>query len=56
MESTSKRERGGKNPTGIGPWNRMACHSISTALLQSVAKIGTPKSPSRKQWNPQAKK
>jgi hypothetical protein len=33
-----KRRKEGKIQS---PRNRKACHSISTALLQSVAKIGT---------------
>jgi hypothetical protein len=37
----SEKEKGGKNPTGLSPRNRKACHTISTALLQSVAKIET---------------
>jgi hypothetical protein len=37
----SKKEKGGKNPTGQSPRRRKACHSISTALLKSVAEIRT---------------
>jgi hypothetical protein len=37
----AKNEQGGKNPTGLSPRSRKACHSISTALLKSVPKIGT---------------
>jgi hypothetical protein len=37
----AKREKGGKKPTGPSPRNRKACHTISTALLQSIAKIRT---------------
>jgi hypothetical protein len=36
----SKKERRGRNPTrGLSPRIRKACHSISTALLQGIAKI-----------------
>jgi hypothetical protein len=35
------KKKGGKNPTGLSPGNGNAGHSISTALLQSVAEIGT---------------
>jgi hypothetical protein len=35
------KEKGGKNSTGLSPRNMKACHSISIALLQSVAKVGT---------------
>jgi hypothetical protein len=34
----SKKKRRGKN---LSRRNRKACHSVSTALLQSVAEIGT---------------
>jgi hypothetical protein len=34
----AKRE---KNSTGLSPRNRKVCHSTSSALLQSVAEIGT---------------
>jgi hypothetical protein len=36
-----KKEQGGRDPTGHSPRNKTACHSMSTALSQSVAKIGT---------------
>jgi hypothetical protein len=36
----SKKKKRGKN---LSPRNRKACHSISTALLQSIAEIGTQK-------------
>jgi hypothetical protein len=35
----AKRKRGRKTPTGLSQRNRKACHSIGTALLQSIAKI-----------------
>jgi hypothetical protein len=38
VEATSKKKKRGKNPS---PKNRKACHSTSTALLKSVAEIGT---------------
>jgi hypothetical protein len=34
----SKKKKRGKN---LGPANGKACHSVSTALLKSVAEIGT---------------
>jgi hypothetical protein len=34
----SKKKKRGKN---LSPTNRKACHSVSTALLKSVAEIGT---------------
>jgi hypothetical protein len=34
----SKKKKYGKN---VSPRNRKTCHSVSTALMQSVAKIGT---------------
>jgi hypothetical protein len=37
----SKKEKGGGNPTGLSPRNRKACHSINSALVQSVAMIRT---------------
>jgi hypothetical protein len=37
----SKKEKRAANPTGLSPRNKKACDSISTALLQSVAKIRT---------------
>jgi hypothetical protein len=40
--TTKQKKKGGKNPTSLlSPRIRKACHSISTALLESVAKIGT---------------
>jgi hypothetical protein len=38
LETTKENEERRKNPS---PRNRKACHSISTALLQCVATIGT---------------
>jgi hypothetical protein len=37
-QAKRKKEKRGKN---LSPRNRKACHSISTALLKSVAEIGT---------------
>jgi hypothetical protein len=37
-ETTKQKEETGKK---LSPRNRKACHSISNALLQSVAEIGT---------------
>jgi hypothetical protein len=38
----SKKKRGNReNPMGLSPRNREVCHSIGTALLQSIAKMGT---------------
>jgi hypothetical protein len=36
--SYKKKQKRGEN---VSPGNRKACHSISTALLQSVAEMGT---------------
>jgi hypothetical protein len=39
VEATKQKEKeGGKN---LSPRNRKACHSVNTALLKSVAEIGT---------------
>jgi hypothetical protein len=37
-ETTEQNEERGEN---LSPRNRKACHSMSTAILQSVAEIGT---------------
>jgi hypothetical protein len=46
----AKKKKGGKN---LSPRNRKACHSVSTALLQSVAEIGTQSAmkSSRNTWD-----
>jgi hypothetical protein len=41
VEPPSKKGKGGKTPAGLSPRNRKARRSIGTALLQSVAQIGT---------------
>jgi hypothetical protein len=54
VEAAKQKEDGRKNPTGMSPRNRKASHSISTAVLQSIAKIrtlSTTKS-SRKTYSP----
>jgi hypothetical protein len=38
VEATKQKEERGKN---LSPRNGKACHSIITALMQSVAEIGT---------------
>jgi hypothetical protein len=38
VEATKHKEEKGKN---LNPRNRKACHSVSTALLNSVVEIGT---------------
>jgi hypothetical protein len=40
-KAQSKKEKEGKTLTGLSPRHRKAYHSISTALLQSIAKIRT---------------
>jgi hypothetical protein len=37
----TKQKGARRNPNGLSPRKRKACHRISTALLKSVAKIGT---------------
>jgi hypothetical protein len=37
----SKKEKEGKSASSLRPWNRKACRTISSALLQSIAKIRT---------------
>jgi hypothetical protein len=38
VEATKQKKKRGKN---LSPGKRKACHSVSTALLKSVAEIGT---------------
>jgi hypothetical protein len=38
VEATKQKDKRGKN---LSPRNRKACHSIGTALMKSVAEIGT---------------
>jgi hypothetical protein len=38
VEATKQKEEKRKN---VSPRNRKACHSVGTALLKSVAEIGT---------------
>jgi hypothetical protein len=39
MEATKQKEEKPRKKLHLSPRNRKACHSVSTALLQSVAEI-----------------